>query len=203
MGSLRFGDFTTPAGHRMDELASWLIKSIRRGLLDDAAFAASEIDEAGYGGYVFRRLAIAAVEDVGLADPLAALVVDVHRRNWLEERKRKDAGTAHRLHLLAAVAYLCNAPKSRMIDHLTIATYEGDRQRQPPTWVYDLHTRTGRAAGADVEQFFDYENGQLANRAPIDDPYEPVARALRTATAARKAGNAHQTPLDLDGPSRR
>jgi hypothetical protein len=44
-------------------------KCIRRGFEEEAQFWATELDLAGYGAYVWKRLRIIASEDIGLADP--------------------------------------------------------------------------------------------------------------------------------------
>src|SRR5437879_4419775 len=67
-GGMTCGQRITPGGYRCDEVASALQKCIRRGLADDALFWATELDLAGFGEYVWKRLRIIASEDVGLSD---------------------------------------------------------------------------------------------------------------------------------------
>ena len=63
-----FSQTITPGGYLMGEVASAMQKEIRRGHEREALFWATELDLAGYGDYVWKRLRIIASEDVGLAD---------------------------------------------------------------------------------------------------------------------------------------
>src|SRR4051794_35785234 len=82
-----FSMMTTPHGHQCGEVTSAMQKSIRRGMERDALYFAAELELAGFGNYVWKRLRIIASEDVGLADPGACLVVRALYENWLEQRK--------------------------------------------------------------------------------------------------------------------
>ena len=68
---MTFADLTTPGGYRIGEVTSAMQKCIRRGLADDALFWATELDLAGYGEYVFKRLRIMASADrlIDASDP--------------------------------------------------------------------------------------------------------------------------------------
>ena len=65
---MQFGQLTTEGGYLNSECTSAMQKCIRRGLEEEALFWATELDFAGYGAYVWRRLQIIASEDIGLAD---------------------------------------------------------------------------------------------------------------------------------------
>ena len=111
---MTFAEVITPGGYKIGEVASAMQKCIRRGLADDALFWATELDLAGYGEYVFKRLQIIASEDVGLGDLYACIVVATLREAWRDQRKKKDARHApERLFLVHAVLYLAAAPKTR------------------------------------------------------------------------------------------
>lgn len=192
---MRFSDLTTPAGYNVAEVASALQKTIRRGAEREALFWATELDIAGFGGYVFKRLRTIASEDVGLADPLACVVVRALYENWLEARKGKRVvegepldgnwipGT--RLFLVQAVIYLARAKKSRMIDHAVMTLYEGERPALPiPDYALDRHTARGARMGRGQDHFFD-EGAQIENAAPLPDPYAVEGRAARTAPKSR------------------
>ncbi len=66
---MQFGQLKTASGYLNSECTSAMQKCIRRGLEEDALFWATELDLAGYGAYVWKRLQIIASEDIGLADP--------------------------------------------------------------------------------------------------------------------------------------
>lgn len=57
---MTFAEVSTPGGYRCGKVASAMQKCIRRGLADDAPLWATELDLAGYGEYVFKRLQIIA-----------------------------------------------------------------------------------------------------------------------------------------------
>jgi len=175
-----FSEIHTPGGYTCGEVSSAMQKCIRRGLADDALFWATELDLAGFGEYVFKRLVIIASEDIGLADPQACVRVAALREAWRDQRKKKDSRHApERLFLVQAVLDVARAPKSRMVDHALIVMYEGQREKRPvPDFALDKHTARGRARKRTWKHFWE-EGARLENRAPIDDPYEAPARAIR------------------------
>lgn len=177
---MTFAEVQTPGGYTCGEVSSAMQKCIRRGLADDALFWATELDLAGYGEYVFKRLVIIASEDVGLADLYACIVVATLREAWRDQRKKKDAHHApERLFLVHAVLYLARTAKSRLVDHTLIVMYEGQRERRPvPDFALDKHTARGRARKRAWKHFWE-EGARLENRAPMEDPYEAPAREIR------------------------
>lgn len=177
---MTFSEVQTPGGYRCGEVASAMQKCIRRGLADDALFWATELDLAGYGEYVFKRLQIIASEDVGPADLYACIVVATLRDAWRDQRKKNDARHApERLFLVHAVLYLAGTRKSRMIDHALIVHYEGQREhREIPDFALDRHTARGRARKRAWKHFWE-EGARLENRADLHDPYEQQAREIR------------------------
>jgi len=177
---MTFAEVITPGGYRMGEVASAMQKCIRRGLADDALFWATEMDLAGYGEYVFKRLQIIASEDVGLADLYSCIVVATLREAWRDQRKKKDSRHApERLFLVHAVLFLAQAQKSRLVDHALIVMYEGKREKRPvPDFALDRHTARGRAAKRAWKHFWE-EGARLENRADLDDPYERQAKEIR------------------------
>jgi replication-associated recombination protein RarA len=175
----RFAEQETPNGHLCGEAASALQKSIRRGLEREALYWASELDLAGYGNYVWKRLRIIASEDVGLASTETMIAVRVLYENWLEMRKAvkepRQQGFV-RVFLVHAVCLLARAPKSRMLDHALIVMYAGERPRfEVPDHAIDMHTARGRRMSRGYDHFL-AEGAQLANEAGVDDPYRDEAR---------------------------
>ena len=86
--SFRFGDQITPGGYRIDEVTSAMQKEIRRGNEWHALQWATELARAGYTNYVWRRLRIIATEDVGLGEPMMAVLV----RTAVRELERAAEG---------------------------------------------------------------------------------------------------------------
>lgn len=191
-----FAALHTPGGYFCGEVTSAMQKSIRRGLEPDALFWATELDMAGYGNYVWKRLRIIASEDVGVADSQVAVVVRALYENWVEARKNKDDHSeAWRLFLVHAVIELCRAPKSRIVDHALMINYEGERpEREIPDYALDKHTFRGKRMGRGHDHFFDV--GAKLVRCTLKDPYAAAARIARSggnggaSTAARNGRTA-------------
>jgi replication-associated recombination protein RarA len=176
--AVRFSDQPTPAGHLCGEATSALQKAIRRGEERDALYWATELELAGYGNYVWKRLRIIASEDVGIADPSATVLVRALYDNWKEDSKAKDErpGARGRLFLVHAVIALARAPKSRIVDHALMVMYRGERAPiEVPDHALDRHTRRGRRMRRGWKHFFEIGT-QLANET-LPDPYRDEARA--------------------------
>src|SRR5215210_2339404 len=84
----------TVHGFAADELISVLQKSIRRGLVENAALTAYELFASGpdFEDQVWRRLEIISVEDVGLGRVDAPILIhaleDLRRRSTRESADR-------------------------------------------------------------------------------------------------------------------
>jgi replication-associated recombination protein RarA len=171
----------TKHGYALDEVVSALQKSIRRADADAAMFWAVELNESGYGAYCWRRLMIIAAEDVGLADPFAAVLVHalhgnslVHWQNMRGDRETKSRARWDGLSLLEAVAYLARCAKNRE----TADAYSVIERRMAlgelldiPDVALDVHTRRGRSMGRD-ERHFQQQGRRIALYRPIDgDPW--------------------------------
>ena len=73
--TVRFGDLHTVGGHLVGEVTSALQKEIQRGHEREALHWATELALTGYTNYVWKRLRIIASEDVGLGEPMMAVLV--------------------------------------------------------------------------------------------------------------------------------
>jgi replication-associated recombination protein RarA len=163
-------------------------EAIRRGEEREALYWASELDLAGYGNYVFKRLRIIASEDVGLASTETVIAVRALYENYAELRKtvKPPYEGFVRVFLLHAVCLLARAPKSRMLDHALIAMYAGERDYYDvPDHALDMHTAKGRQMGRGPKHFVD-EGAQLANEAGVHDPYRDEAREALLALDERR-----------------
>lgn len=192
---MQFGHLKTPGGYLNSECTSAMQKCIRRGIQEEALFWATELDLAGYGAYVWKRLRIIASEDIGLADPNLCVQVRVLYENWVEQRKKKeDRSLADRLFLVHAILLCVRAKKSRMVDTALITMYESERPKlEIPDFALDMHTTKGRALHRGVNHFFTegatIENAELAL---LPDPYLKKAWEAR-----RKTRYGHDEQLDL------
>jgi len=176
----------TRHGHDLDVAVSALQKAIRRSHLDDALYWASELFEAGYDAYLWRRLRVILSEDVGVAEPGLPAVIEALHRTWGDMRKEK--GRNEILPTMHAVILMARAKKSRLVENALVVHTQGDRQdlyREPPDHALDQHTQAGRALGRSMTHFYeegallaDPETGELSAEGSIPDPYRERARAL-------------------------
>jgi replication-associated recombination protein RarA len=192
---MRFSEIQTQGGYKCGEVASALQKSIRRGLERDAMFWASELDQAGYGNYVWKRLRIIASEDVGLADPQVVLLTRALWDNWQDSKKAKDDPANSALFLCHAVVVLCRAKKSRLVDHALMVGWEAERPAlEIPDYALDQHTSRGRQMGRGQDHFFDVGT-QLENEGEVADPYAAEGRASRTRPRASATREQETLPV--------
>ena len=154
---------TTKGGIPLDECTSALIKSLRRGLEEEALFWGLELLES-FPGALFKRLAIFAAEDVGLADPNAIVVVNALWACYERIRKIQQKGQPVEEDLgILGVLYLVRAPKSREVD--TAKNYMQERRvagfkPEVPDYALDAHTARGKAAGKDENDWWRDEPGE-------------------------------------------
>jgi replication-associated recombination protein RarA len=184
-----FGSQTTHGGYRMDEVASALQKSVRRGEERQAIFWATELDLTGYGNYAWKRLRVLCSEDVGIAWPDGPAVIRALYETWQETRKaEKDRPPEHSnamLYLIHAVCLLARAPKSRLVDNACTVFYTGNRaamEMDVPDYALDHHTARGRNLCRREAVVYD-ESYRISNCA-IDDQYSIEARTLSGAPSS-------------------
>jgi replication-associated recombination protein RarA len=188
---MHFSQMRTPGGYVMGEVRSALQKTIRRGEEREALFWATEIDLAGYGGYLWRTLQVICSEDVGLGDPHVPATIGALYQAWKEqlaqEKPKKEPHRSVRmLYVVHAVILLCRAPKTRVVDNACVVFYTGDRAgmgMEIPDYALDHHTARGRRLGRTEALVYD-QSYRVENPAPVDDPYAEQARAIDTASAA-------------------
>jgi replication-associated recombination protein RarA len=191
---MQFGQLTTEGGYLNSECTSAIQKCVRRGLEEEALFWATELDLAGYGAYVWKRLQIIASEDIGLADPTVCLQVRALYENWVEQRKnapKERRNVTGRIFLVHAILICARAKKSRIVDTATVTMYEGERpQREIPDFALDMHTSKGRGAMRGVDHFFKV-GAAIKNpeRSLLPDPY--LKRAWH---ARRTVGSVNEAP---------
>jgi replication-associated recombination protein RarA len=147
---------TTVHGFAADELISTFQKSIRRGLTENAALVAYEmyVTSAELEEHLWRRLEVISVEDVGLANPQAPLVVEALYR--MHARVPRPTGDRF-LFLLHCVRLLAGGAKDRATDEManwiSRVVDSGERLPEIPDVALDMHTRRGREMGRGIEHF--------------------------------------------------
>jgi replication-associated recombination protein RarA len=144
-------------GFWADELVSALQKSIRRGLVENAALVAYEMYASGpeCENQVWSRLQIMSVEDVGFGNPSAPVLI--HALDGF--RQRADRQTADRLiYLIHAVRVLALSDKDRTSDEMATwvrhAVDQGEARPDVFDDALDMHTRRGRELGRDYQHWF-------------------------------------------------
>jgi len=149
-------ELRTKGEYPMDEVASALQKCIRRGEEEEALYWALEL-ETEFMMYVWKRLAVTAAEDIGMANPMASVLVNSLWQSYETIRKNTSTKSVDENVLAFAVLYLCRSPKNREVDDFKNVVYEerkdqqrlnGEPQnqgrREIPDFALDLHTDRGR-----------------------------------------------------------
>lgn len=170
----------SPRGYDVYELLSALQKDIRRGNEYEAIFWAVELEGCGKRerSTLWNRLRVIASEDIGIADPVAPLIIDVLEKNYYSFKDKED--DPNRVFLVNAILYLAKSPKSRIVDDLLVAVYGDikfkDKKLEIPDYALDKHTKRGREMGRGWEHFYT-EGAKLSNEA-FENPYTARAKEL-------------------------
>jgi replication-associated recombination protein RarA len=135
----------------------------------EAVHFAIELEEFNFT-MLWNRLKVIACEDVGPANPMMPLLVDVLQKNYAAE-KSKLGENSSRLFLVDAVVCLCFSQKSRVTDDLQTVIYlEREVENKfpdIPEFALDMHTARGKALGKGIDDFFN-EGNKLENEAFIN-----------------------------------
>jgi replication-associated recombination protein RarA len=115
----------TVLGYDFYEVLSAMQKTIRRGLEEDALYWGTELYLSEYADHAWNRLLVISSEDVGLAST-AGMYVKVLNDMYRRDKKSGEA----RLYFTHAILLLARSPKSRIVDHATIASFEGPREKR-------------------------------------------------------------------------
>jgi replication-associated recombination protein RarA len=164
----------TKNGYPLDEVVSALQKCVRRGKEELAFFFAIEMIEGGYFDYCWRRLIIIASEDIGIADPFAAVLVGQLYENAkiaLGNRKKTELNDQVEP-LQQAILYMCRTQKSRYGDDFmgyVLSRRERGWKPEVPDVAVDMHTERGRKKGRG-EIFFCQEGAEVSNEVKIEGP---------------------------------
>ena len=149
---MNYATVKTRNGYVADEVISALQKEIRRGRTEDAAYWAYEMIISALEEKLWNRLATIAVEDIGLAEPRAGVVIATLRETYYGF----PAGRTERyLYGLMGAVYLASAPKDRMVDELYHCLQKGLLgKKEIPDYALDKHTARGRALGRGDDHFW-------------------------------------------------
>jgi len=150
-----WGSVTTAGGLRADEVISTLQKSIRRADVRNAVLCAADMaaTSAELDRYLWDRLHVIAVEDVGFGTPDAIATIVA-----LDTGRQRFAYGSHDRLLFAihAVRLLAGSAKDRSNDELANLVrldVEAGARPEVPDHAIDMHTARGRERGRDLTHF--------------------------------------------------
>jgi replication-associated recombination protein RarA len=158
-------------GFQADHVISALQKEIRRGHEENAALLAYEmiITSPALEDYLWHRLQVISVEDIGFGEPLAPVLV----RSLFEMNEACDRAVGERrLYAIHAVRYLCACRKDRssdeMINWINHASESGKLLPVIPDYALDMHTAEGQKKGRGRRYFFE-EASRISPEVPDRD----------------------------------
>ena len=161
----------TSHGLPADQVISALQKEIRRANTENAVLLAFEMvtTSAALEDFLWRRLMIICVEDVGFGEPSAPVLVDsLHRMSRAFDR----GGGERTLFAVHAVRYLCGCQKDRSSDEtltwVTRAMETGAARPTIPDYALDMHTAVGKEMGRGARHFCE-QGAQLVPELPDRD----------------------------------
>lgn len=161
------------------EVTSSLQKCIRRGLEYEALYWAMELLPR-FEEYFWRRMKIIVNEDIGIANPLAIILVQVLAEQYFELRKRGDMGCT--LMVSNIILYTCRGKKTRIGEHIIDLLSQREvhelEKLEIPDFALDMHTRRGKEMKRWIPHF-EEEGAKLVNEdTSIDNPYQKPALEL-------------------------
>ena len=154
-----------------DQVISALQKEIRRGQTENAALLAYEMATTSpeLEAYLWHRLLVISVEDVGWGDLQAPVIV--HTLDQINQSFDQHEGE-RLLFAIHAVRYLCACQKDRSSDEMiNWLKYEVEGGRLLPTipdYALDMHTKRGSEMGRGLDHFLE-EGAKLIPELPNRD----------------------------------
>lgn len=139
-----------------DEVISALQKEIRRGSSENAALLAYEmlITSAELEAYLWGRLQVISVEDVGFGNVQAPILIETLFQ--MHSRLPRPRGDRY-LYAVHAVRFLCQCHKERgsddLLNWMRRAVESGAVLPNIPDYAIDMHTARGQAMGRDYAYF--------------------------------------------------
>ena len=164
---------TTRNGYAGDEVISALQKSIRRGLEEQACMFAYElyVSSPQLEEKLWRRLLTISVEDIGMGNPMAAIMVN----NLYRMSREFDYSDGDRpIYFIHAICYMCQSEKDRSSDllkNICIKSFAMGKFPEVPDYALDKHTQRGQAMGRDSFHFLN-EASQVIPQKEVDNDYK-------------------------------
>lgn len=164
---------TTRNNLRGDEVISALQKSIRRGEERAACEFAYEmyITSPQFEEKLWRRLLAISVEDIGLGNPMAAIMIN----NLNQMRQAFQYNESDRaMFFFHAIRYLCGSEKDRSSDllkNIVIKNFAMGYVPEIPDIALDKHTVRGKEMGRGSEHFL-HEASKVIPQANVSNTYK-------------------------------
>ena len=170
----------TQRGYNFGEVSSSMQKAIRRSNEHDALYWGLELEESGYGGYVWKRLHIITSEDIGLAEPHLATTMRALSQNWEDLKKKKEKGRPEKLYIVHGLMLAARAKKSRAVDNAKIFFYNQElvTPLEIPDEALDQHTLRGYKMGRRLQHFADEGSVLVGEDPSVDDPYKETVNTF-------------------------
>ncbi len=151
-------DVKTYHGFQADHVISALQKEIRRGNVENACLLAYEmtITSPALEDYLWQRLKVISVEDIGFGEPMAPVVI----QSLFAMTAACDRSVGERkLYAIHATRYLCLCKKDRssdeMINWISHSVGQGKILPKIPDYALDMHTAEGKKKGRGRRHFFE------------------------------------------------
>ncbi len=164
-------DVKTHHGLPADQVISALQKEIRRANTENAVLLAYEmmITSPAMEDYLWQRLMVISVEDVGFGEPDAPIMLNaLHQMLQSFDRSVGE----RKLFAVHAVRYLCACQKDRssdeMINWVMLAVEKGKARARIPDYALDMHTAEGQAKGRGKRHFYE-QGAKLSPELPDRD----------------------------------
>lgn len=134
----------TKNGYHADEVISSLQKDIRRGNSEQAAFWAFELCCSGkeFQRKFWERILTISAEDIGMANPLACIVVHSLKGAFYSNYEHDDDAL---IQAIFAAVYLSRSKKDRLIDEIKNFFKLFKSNYKIPDYALDKHTEKGKS----------------------------------------------------------
>ena len=162
----------TRNGLAADEVISALQKSIRKGKERAACEFAYEmyISSPQLLEKMWRRLLTISVEDIGMGDPMAAVLVN----NLYQMSKNFEYADGDQpMYFIHAIRYLCESTKDRSSDllkNIIIKNFALGYVPEIPDYALDKHTTRGKKMGRGSMHFLEVDS-KVTPQLKVDNDY--------------------------------
>ncbi|MBC7737645.1 MAG: AAA family ATPase [Candidatus Saccharibacteria bacterium] len=165
---------TTQHGLAADEVISAVQKSLRRGMLDNALLLGWEmyLTSPELEDKLWSRLCVIAVEDVGMGNPQAPILIETLYQQHLRHPRPHGDRFLFAAH---AIRVLATSDKDRTTDDMVNWAARSmaldETVPQIPDFALDMHTGRGQAMGRDYRYFMEEASRVMPEMGSKDPRY--------------------------------